>query len=52
MEKLINLDHPNIVNIHEIYEDETRYYVIMDYCEGQELLEAVIERGYFNERDA
>lgn len=31
-------DHPNIVKIYEVLENETHVFLIMEYCEGGELL--------------
>ena len=35
---LATLDHPNIVKIYEIYENEHNYYIVMEYLEGGTLL--------------
>ena len=32
------LDHPNIIKLYEIFEDENKVYMSMDICEGGELL--------------
>lgn len=34
---LKTMDHPNIIQIFEIFEDENHKYVVMDYCRGGEL---------------
>ena len=34
---LTNLDHPSILKMHELYEDDKRYYIVTDKCEGGEL---------------
>ena len=34
---LRRLDHPNILSIHEVFEDTRHYYVVSELCEGGEL---------------
>jgi calcium-dependent protein kinase len=34
---LSNLDHPNIVNIFEFYEDEKNFYIVTEICKGGKL---------------
>ncbi len=43
-EAAANLQHPNIVVIHEVGEHEHRHYFSMDYVEGQNLAALVRER--------
>ncbi len=38
---VMKLRHPNIVPIHEVEEDKTRIYMVMDFVEGQNLREYV-----------
>lgn len=49
---LRTLDHPNILKMHEFFEDEKRYYIVSDLYKGGELLEEIKLRGRFNEKDA
>jgi serine/threonine protein kinase len=44
-EAAANLQHPNIVVIHEVGEHENRHYFSMDYVEGQNLATLVHERA-------
>ncbi len=52
IEILRKISHPNIVNIFEIYEDKTKYYIMSEFCEGGELFTAIAEKGFFNEFEA
>ncbi len=36
---LKSLDHPNILKIYELYQDQKNYYLITEYLEGGELFE-------------
>lgn len=35
------LDHPNIINLQEYFEDEERIYVIFELCKGGELFQDI-----------
>ncbi len=46
---LKQLDHPNIVNLYEIYQDSTNIYLITEYLEGGELFDLILKSKHFNE---
>jgi calcium-dependent protein kinase len=33
----LQLDHPNIVKLYDIYEDDEEYHSVLEYCEGGSL---------------
>ena len=33
----MQLDHPNIVKLHDVYEDADEYHQVMEFCEGGSL---------------
>lgn len=35
------LDHPNVIKIHEYFEDRERLYIIMELCKGGELFNQI-----------
>lgn len=37
------LDHPNILQLHEVFHDELHYYFIEDHCRGGRLLEQLAD---------
>ena len=39
------LDHPNIVGIYDVGEDDGNYYIVMEYIEGQTLKSLIKRRG-------
>ena len=45
VEMLRRLDHPNIVRIVDVVEDEESIYIVMDYVQGQDLLSVVRANG-------
>lgn len=42
---LKTLDHPNIIKLFEIFEDQHRYYLITELCKGGELFDEIISHG-------
>ena len=40
---MIKSDHPNIIKLYEIYEDEKYIYLIMQLCRGGELFDKIME---------
>ena len=46
------LDHPNIIKIFEIFEDDTEYYIVMEYCQGGELYEKIKSKTIFTESES
>ena len=43
IEILIKLDHPNIIKLYEIFEDERFLFLVMEKCNGGELFDNIIE---------
>jgi calcium-dependent protein kinase len=43
------IDHPNIIRLYETWESEIHYYLVMEYCEGGELLEFIQQKQNFSE---
>ena len=37
-------DHPSIINLYEIYEDQRHIYLIMEECTGGELFDRILSR--------
>lgn len=52
MNILKNLDHPHIVKLYELFQDEQNYYLITEYLCGRELFDRIKEMSYFSERKA
>ncbi|XP_040821340.1 serine/threonine-protein kinase DCLK3 [Ochotona curzoniae] len=44
-----SLSHPNIVKLHEVYETEKEVYLILEYVQGGDLFDAIIESVKFPE---
>lgn len=52
MNLLKNLDHPNIVKLHELFEDQKNYYLVTEYCSGGELFDRIKKLNFFTEKKA
>ena len=46
------LNHPNIVKIYEIIEDESNYYISMEYVSGGELFNYIVKNKRLTENEA
>ncbi|HEY4002760.1 MAG TPA: protein kinase, partial [Candidatus Xenobia bacterium] len=44
---LAGLDHPNLVRVQDFFEEEGRQYLVMDYVEGKNLEDTMIEYDGF-----
>jgi calcium-dependent protein kinase len=53
---MIQMDHPNIIKLYEVYEDNRYIYLIMEECTGGELFDRIIDRinnkNLFTEKEA
>jgi len=52
MNILKKLDHPNILKLYEIFEDQKTFYLVTEYCKGGELFDEIIKKKIFSEADA
>ena len=50
LEALRSVDHPNIVKLYETYEDENYFHIVMEYCEGGDLLSKFIQTRKIDEK--
>mgnify|MGYP000391213482 CR=1 FL=1 len=49
---LRKLNHPNIVNYYDFYEDEKYIHIVMEYCSGGDMLDRLISKTYYEEAEA
>jgi hypothetical protein len=49
LETLLNLEHPNVIKIYDIIEDEYHIYLIEDFCEGGDLFNFILKNKIFSE---
>jgi len=46
------LDHPHVVKLYEHFEDKRYMYMVMEFCQGGELFDRLLEVGNFSENQA
>lgn len=49
---LRKLDHPNIMKIFEVFEDNVNYFLVTELCQGVELFETIQAKVRFSEYEA
>ena len=49
---LRRLNHPNVIKIHHIFEDQKNFYIIMEFCENGELFNRIVEKKFLTEEEA
>jgi len=47
-----SVDHPNVVRLWEVFEDDSNAYLVMELCTGGTLSGLLTKRGFFQEDDA
>jgi len=52
IEILQTVKHRNIITLHEIWEDKTTLYLVMEECRGGELFNRIVAKGKYSEREA
>ena len=46
------MDHPNVVKLIDVYEDERHWCLVMELMEGGELFDQILEKEIFTETEA
>jgi len=46
------VDHPNCIKLHEVYDEKSKMYMVLDLVTGGELFDRIIARGHYSEKDA
>ncbi|XP_077988592.1 calcium/calmodulin-dependent protein kinase type 1D-like [Glandiceps talaboti] len=45
-------NHPNIVRLHDIHENKSTVFLVMELVSGGELFDRIVEKGSYTEKDA
>ena len=51
MAMLSELDNEHVIKVYQIYEDDNNYLIIMEYCEGGELFNYIVEKQRLSENE-
>lgn len=46
------VDHPNILKLYEVFEDDDYFFLVLELVEGLELFDKIVDRGNYSEKDA
>ena len=52
IEILSKLNHPNVIHVEKILEDDINFYIIMEYCSRGELFDYIVKQEKLNEIEA
>jgi calcium/calmodulin-dependent protein kinase I len=52
MEILVNLDHPSVVKLVDLYDNGDCFYLVLEYMQGGELFDRIVEKEAYSEREA
>jgi calcium/calmodulin-dependent protein kinase I len=50
IEIMKTVNHPNVLKLIEIYEDDESVYIVMELVDGNELFDRIVDRGYYSEK--
>lgn len=51
VEILSKLSHPNIMQIYEVFQDKSSFYIVSEYCKGGELFDILSNKGSLSEKE-
>lgn len=49
---LKSMKHPNIIRLFDVFEEPNFFYLVTEKMDGGELFDRIVERSYYNEKDA
>ena len=52
IEIISRFKHPNIIHVEKILEDDTNYYIIMEYCDEGELFDYIVKKDKLDDIEA
>uniref|UniRef100_A0A7S2SL15 Calcium-dependent protein kinase 1 n=1 Tax=Mucochytrium quahogii TaxID=96639 RepID=A0A7S2SL15_9STRA len=52
IEIMKQIEHPNIIKMYDVFEDDAFLFIVMELCSGGELFDRIISAGHYTESDA
>lgn len=52
VEILGQLDHPNVVKLYEVFDEDHYLFLVMEPLLGGELFDRIVEKEFYNEKEA
>lgn len=52
IELLNDLRHPHIIQLFEVFEEDTEFYIITELVEGGELFDRIVQKSHYSEQEA
>jgi calcium/calmodulin-dependent protein kinase I len=49
---LKTIEHPNITQVYDFFEEKKHFYVVMELLEGGELFDRIVKKSFYNEKEA
>ena len=49
---LVELDHPNLVKVFELFENDNSFFIVAEVCKGGDLRQELINSGLYSENRA
>jgi len=49
---LRRIDHPNVIKLYEVYENDLYVHLILEFLKGGELFQLIQRKGIYSEKDA
>jgi serine/threonine protein kinase len=49
---LRQFNHPNIIQLYDVFDEKEHYYLVTEYMSGGELFDRIVTKTFYNEKEA